>query len=358
VPDSLLLRPGCRFECHGDGTCCTNIHVIGPLNNRDAARVREAGSIVFPTRRTVVRKDPGLERLVVVQDAGACVFLDEDVRCRIHGSVGPQYKPAPCRRFPVGAAGTPAGVRVTLSHRCACVSVGRSALLQEDKAREILVSPWSGRLERDHAVGERLRWRGRTRVLFDDYLPWERSMLASLDCDDGPALEEVLGMAGDDELSPLRSGDWSKVADTMARWTRDEPFGDGFSCTLRWAEGVIRNGRDWQGPFPKRPWGWTFERAALRQAEQGSARRIYGSWLADELWSLTWATRSSLYTAMADMASRYVLAKRMAAGLQRLGARGDVAAAESVMIADTLGAWDSWARVRGRMQEPAEGVFG
>ena len=357
MPDRLLLRPGCRYECHGDGTCCTNIHVIGPLNNQDAARVREAGTIVFPSRKTVVRKDPGLERLVVVHDGSACVFLDEQARCRIHGSVGPKYKPAPCRRFPIGATATPDGVRVTLSHRCACVSIGHSNLLQEQRAREILVSPWSGRLLRDFVVGDRVRWRGRTRIRFRDYLPWERSMLASLDRDDGPSIEQVLAIEPD-ALAPLRNVSWDKVADRMAKWTRGEPFGDGFCCTLRWTEGAIRYGAGWQGPFPKRPWSWTFERAARREPDEGNVRRIYGSWLADELWSLAWATRSTLYTAMADMAARYVLARRMASCLEGLGVRADLAAAESVMIADTLGAWDSWDRVRCRMQEPAEGVLG
>jgi len=359
VPDRLLLRPGSRYECHGDGTCCTNIHVIGPLNQQDATRVREAGTIVFSGRRkTVVRKDEGIDRLVVVSKDGVCVFLDESVRCRIHESVDPDYKPTPCRRFPIGATGTPQGVRVTLSHRCACVTVGHSAPLRLDHARKILVSPFSGRLARDYVVGERIRWRGRTRIAFRDYLPWEASMLASLDRDDGPSIERVLAMARADSLPRMPKVTWEQVADKMLKWTRDEPFGDGFSCTLRWAEGAIRHGMNWLGPFPKRPWGWTFERATARTAEELDTRRVYGAWLADELWSLTWATRGTLYTAMADMTVRYVLATRIAAALQRTGSRKDVAAAEGVMIADTLGAWVSWDWVRRRLEEPQAGAFG
>jgi hypothetical protein len=84
---------------------------------------------------------------------------------------------------------------------------------------------------------------------------------------------------------------------------------------------------------------------------------VYGSWLADELWSMTWTTRGSLYKAMADMTARYVIAGRIAAALERIGSRADLAAAEGVMIADTLGAWDSWDWVRTRLEEPAEGAF-
>jgi hypothetical protein len=58
------------------------------------------------------------------------------------------------------------------------------------------------------------------------------------------------------------------------------------------------------------------------------------------------------------MAARYGIARRIAACLERLGMRPDVSAAEGVMISDTLGAWESWQWVRGRLKEPAEGIFG
>jgi len=357
VPEPLLVRPGCRYQCHGDGTCCTNIHVIGPISRTDASRVRVAGSIVFASsREPVVKHDAGIEGSVVIQKNGACIFLDSNVRCRIHEAVGPEHKPAPCRRFPVGATNTPAGVRVTLSHRCACVSIGESTELEEERARNILVSPWNGRLLRDFEVGDRVRWRGRTGVPFASYLPWERSMLASLDRDDGPSIERVLGMSNG-SLPALRKGDWSDVAQRMAKWTADEPFGDGFSCILRWAEGTVRHGADWKGPYPERPWSWTFDRAAARSPEMKPNRRIYGSWLADELWAMQWASRGTLYRAMADMAARYRIATMMASILERLGRRTDVAAGEAVMIADTLGAWDTWDTVRKQLEEPAEGTW-
>ncbi len=357
VAEPLLVRPGCRYQCHGDGTCCTNIHVIGPISRNDAGRVRIAGTIVFPSRREpVVKHDAGIEGQVVIQHNGACVFLGDNARCRIHEAMGPEYKPTACRRFPVGATHTPAGVRVTLSHRCACVSIGHSEPLEEEHARRILVSPWTGRLLRDFEVTQRVRWYGRTSIPFEDYVTWERSMIASLDRDDGPSLETVLGIAAD-SLPQMRRTGWAGVADKMAKWTEDEPFGDGFSCILRWAEGVVRHGPEWMGPHPNRPWGWTFERAAARSPQQNPERRIYGSWLADELWAMQWASRGTLYRAMADMAARYRIALGIAAVMRRQGLRTDVAAAEAVMIADTLGAWDTWNEVRRYFEEAPGGTF-
>lgn len=52
---------------------------------------------------------------------GACVFLDERSRCRIHGKFGEAAKPRACRVYPF--AFHPAGKKVTLSLRYSCPSV-------------------------------------------------------------------------------------------------------------------------------------------------------------------------------------------------------------------------------------------
>jgi Fe-S-cluster containining protein len=356
--EPLLVRPGARYECHGDGTCCTNIHVIGPISRSEAGVIRKAARITLPPLKgPAVVHDHGIEALVVAAGR-SCVFLNRSGRCRIHAKVGAASKPAACRRFPLGATQTPHGVRVTVSHRCACISMGASGFLQEARAREVLVSPGSGRLERDYTVGTRIRWRARASILFERYVQWERCMIASLDREDGPSIESVLGVRRRDQLPRLRAGSWHAVANSMRAWTQQEPASDGFACALRWAEGAIRHGRAWSGPYPPRPWAWTFDRATKRAVVQRSARVIFGSWLADELWSMVWATRGSAYRAVADLACRYTLATRIAAGLQRVGLRRDAAAGEAIMVLDSVGDWDGWDRVRGRLVEPAAGTLG
>ena len=355
----LLLRPGARFECQGDGTCCTHIHVLGPISRAEAQLVRQAALTALPARRQpVVVRDRGIDGLVIAMQGRACVFLDDNARCRIHATVGPSFKPAACKRFPLGATQTPMGVRVTLSHRCACVTVGTSAPMQEANARQVLSSGVRGRLMRDHEVGKRVRWRGRKSVEFEAYAQWERCMIASLDRDDGPAIERVMGMGRPDKLPPLRVGTWRQVADAMKQWCKGEPESDGFFCTLRWVEGAIRHGNGWKGPHPNRPWSWTFERAQARASNPRPERRILGAWLADELWAMQWAARGSVYKAMADMSARYILALRIAQVLRRLGRRKDLATAEAVMVLDTVAAWDSWDKVRRSLDEAAVGTFG
>ena len=35
----FLVRPGARYRCFGDGLCCTDIHILGPLTKTEAKRV-------------------------------------------------------------------------------------------------------------------------------------------------------------------------------------------------------------------------------------------------------------------------------------------------------------------------------
>jgi len=332
--------------------------VIGPISRSEAGVIRNAARITLPPLKgPAVVHDPGIEGLVVAAGR-SCVFLDRSGRCRIHAKIGAAAKPAACRRFPLGATQTPDGVRVTVSHRCACISMGACAPLHQARAREVLVSPRSGRLQRDYSVGSRIRWRARTSVRFDRYVQWERCMIASLDREQGPSIESVLGAGRRDQLPRLRTGSWRAVAESMRDWTEQEPATDGFACSLRWAEGAIRHGIAWSGPYPPRPWAWTFDRATQRVVVQRSARVIFGSWLADELWAMVWATRGSVYRAVADLACRYTLATRVAAGLQRVGLRADAAAAEAIMVLDSVGDWDGWEPVRGRLMEPEQGTLG
>jgi hypothetical protein len=91
-----------RHACTLCGGCCQGVRV--PVYDRDRAAIaRAADHLGIP--------DPidgaGL-RLV----DGACVFLGEDDRCRIHATLGAQAKPTPCRQFPLVAVQAEDGVRI------------------------------------------------------------------------------------------------------------------------------------------------------------------------------------------------------------------------------------------------------
>ncbi len=351
VPARLLLRPGARYECHGDGTCCTGIHLIGPISRREADRVRDGARLALPScSLPIVRHDAGVEGWVVNTANGSCVFLDDKLGCRLHAIAGPEFKSAACRRFPLGTTGTPDGLRVTLSHRCACVSIGESALLTEASARSALQSPGTARLLHDHDVDDFVPWRTRRRVRFDDYVVWERSILASLDREEAePSVEEILGIKRAEALPELRNATWGEVTKQLVSWTSDEPDDDGFSCALRWVALAI-SPQAWKtAPAPKRPWAWTFDRAKARTRDPMPLRKIYGSWLADEVWAMGWTYWGSVSRLITDLRARYILATRIAERIAQLGERYDIATAESVMIVDVLGAADTWTWVRKRL---------
>ena len=52
------------------------------------------------------------------QEGGACVFLDDARRCRIHETAGLEAKPMVCRQFPILAARTETTTRVGVDPAC------------------------------------------------------------------------------------------------------------------------------------------------------------------------------------------------------------------------------------------------
>src|SRR5205085_48930 len=89
---------------------------------------------------------PGSERYRLAhQPDGACIFLNEQGRCRIHAKFGEAAKPLACRIYPY--AFHPAGKSIAVSLRFSCPSVvaNRGATLESQKrdlkALERLVVP-------------------------------------------------------------------------------------------------------------------------------------------------------------------------------------------------------------------------
>lgn len=351
-----MIRPGARYECHGDGTCCTTIHLLGPMTRAEAQKVRGAAAVVFPLRtEPAVKFHEGIKGLVFAPGGQKCLFLDDNARCRLHAQLGPGQKPAVCRHFPMGSTATDAGVRVTLSHRCPCVSIGASPLLDEPRARRVLAAPDSGRVLPANRAEGAVPWRGKRHVSLSDYAVWEKTALEALDREDGDPIESILMVSKADKLPKLKGTTWVEVAKRLAKYTRDEDQDDGFFNTIRWVEQALRSGKT--SHTPPRPWKWTFDRTAERVPHPVSVRKLYGSWIADDLWSMSWAVDSTLYRHLADAAARLVLARRIAARLESVGARADLAAAEAVMIVDVLGASDPWIWVARRLEEAPLATF-
>jgi lysine-N-methylase len=110
-----------RYSCHGCGDCCRDFTI--ELRGDDFERVqaqgweRELGGpfwVAFAGRRWLRQREDG-----------ACVFLGEGGKCRIHAKHGLQAKPVACQLFPFSFAPGPRGAAIGVNF--ACASVRRNA---------------------------------------------------------------------------------------------------------------------------------------------------------------------------------------------------------------------------------------
>lgn len=125
-----------RFECGACGACCRTVD-FGPLTREEMDRLAGAD---------FVQADPALRArplFVQVEDAGdplararwtlarradgACVFLDDAGRCRVHLELGPAARPLGCQVFPWVVRPTSDGVVVADGLECATFTTSAAA---------------------------------------------------------------------------------------------------------------------------------------------------------------------------------------------------------------------------------------
>jgi len=128
----LIARPGARFECTGDGLCCSDIHALGPVTLSE----RKELDLIAP--KSLIRHPDLNEWVFDTQPggelAGQCVHRSKR-GCELHAKHGAEAKPGGCMRFPFGLISTPDGGRITTEHRCPCRTLGDRPLIEpEDKA--------------------------------------------------------------------------------------------------------------------------------------------------------------------------------------------------------------------------------
>ena len=101
-----------------------------------------------------------------------------------------------------------------------------------------------------------------------------------------------------------------------------------------------------------RPWADAFERAGERIVDPVSPNKVFGDWLADDLWSMRWTHYGSLASARREWATRLAIARRIAAWLDiSTPKRDNIAAAEAVMMVDVIGTTDPWEKVQAAIKE-------
>jgi len=322
--EPLLVRRGARCACRGDGLCCSDIHAVGPLSEDDVAFL----SVIS---QDAIDKHEGDDEAVLMMrtDIGTCIFWSEEEGCALHAKLGPETKPSPCIQFPFGLTATPVGGRITTQHRCPCRTLGPRPPLSPEAARPCLVDA-RGELKPDHAVIEPMAWTDTESIDFDEYERRETGLIESLLTGDG--LAKVLDA---DPFPPLDGKTWSEAADEL------RSFGGSSRASTagRWLGDALGHLVDRRERAEEaRPWASAFEHAAATIVEPEAANRVFGDWLADEVWSLRWTARGSFERARAALATKLAAARRIAGWLDISSPlRDNVSAAEAVTIVDVMG---------------------
>jgi len=120
LPILLPVIEGQRWSCHSCGLCCRTL--VGHLTDAERRRLDEQGWAQQLGVAPYVKIGSGWA--LNKQPDGACVFLDEQNRCKIHAKYGEADKPLACRIFPFSVR--PAGKAWQASLRFDCPSVTAS----------------------------------------------------------------------------------------------------------------------------------------------------------------------------------------------------------------------------------------
>lgn len=125
-----------RFECGRCGACCRTVD-FGPLTREEMDRLARAQFVqADPALRQAplfVREDDPDDPLgrstwrLARREDGACVFLDEAGRCRVHVEMGRAARPLGCQAFPFVVRRTSDGVVVADGLECATFSTSAAA---------------------------------------------------------------------------------------------------------------------------------------------------------------------------------------------------------------------------------------
>lgn len=329
--EPLLVRPGARFDCVGDGLCCSDIHAVGALTDDDCEMLAVISEDAFD-------RHEGEDAAVMMMrsDTGHCVFWSE-AGCALHSQLGPELKPSPCIQFPYALTATPVGGRISTQHRCTCRTLGPLPLVTAEVARPCLLDS-SGELKPEHAVFGEVKWSETETLSFAEYAERESKLIEALlgaeslskvlDAEPFPALEGTSWGAVADELLTFEGSSQAAVA---SRWFAD-------------AIGFLVERRE--RTETARPWAAAFDRAGARVVEPVSPNKVFGDWIADELWSMRWTHWGDLARARAEWATRLAIARRIAGWLDISTPKKDnLAAAEAVMIVEVIGTTDPWEKV-------------
>lgn len=119
-----------RWSCHSCGECCRTLVIH--LTDEDRRRIDQQDWTQELGAAPYVRA--GQEWALNKRDDGACVFLDENTRCKIHSKHGEQAKPLACRIFPFSVRPVPHGWQASLRFDCPSVISSKGKPISQHRA--------------------------------------------------------------------------------------------------------------------------------------------------------------------------------------------------------------------------------
>ena len=324
MTSTLQIRPGARFACRGDGLCCGDVHLWGPISEDEA----EALALISPDLLTE-RPDDGT-RILQARTDGRCLLWQDG--CALHAALGPQSKPRTCRKFPFSLTGTPSGVRVGLSYRCSCVIVPSGPPIEAADVAES-VADASGNVEADSQIRETVYLDVRQPVPFARWEALEKELLARL-ANEGP--ESVL----DRDPFALASPDaFRQLGEALVE---GQPETRAEHAVAWFGDALLARFADRAPPARARPWADAFDAAEPHIAET-TADALLSRWIADDVWALDWARGGNFALARSVLACRVAVARDVAARIEGQGASPARAIAESILVATLTGVSEPWA---------------
>ncbi len=117
LPVLMPKIPDQRWSCHSCGNCCRTL--VGHLFDDECERVDRQGWKDKLGVAPYVKI--GRNRVLNKREDGACVFLDESKRCKIHAEYGEDAKPVACRMFPFSVRPIGSGWQASLRFDCPSV---------------------------------------------------------------------------------------------------------------------------------------------------------------------------------------------------------------------------------------------
>ena len=128
----MRVDPAQRFACSQCGRCCRGFDVVVSAAEVELYQRRNAanwfrGPGGDQSEPFEAMPEPGFHRIRKRED-GACGFLSDDNRCRIHEELGAAKKPLTCRLFPYSFHASGNSVIVAASFNCPTIAANEGPL--------------------------------------------------------------------------------------------------------------------------------------------------------------------------------------------------------------------------------------